>query len=111
LLKNDTRATCWRWQGAIDKNGYAIVRVGKKVRCGHDVTWEIHNGRAIRPPGATAGPHLPEYVVHPAAPFGAGDLRREQAARLAVSKPGVSLSGRSCDDAGEHVPAAWTEIP
>jgi hypothetical protein len=49
LLKNDTRATCWRWQGAIDKDGYAIVRVGKKVRCGHDVTWEIYNGRAIPP--------------------------------------------------------------
>jgi hypothetical protein len=45
-----TPAGCWRWQGAVDKDGYAIVRVGKKVRRGHDVTWEIFHGRRI-PPG------------------------------------------------------------
>jgi hypothetical protein len=29
-----TPSGCWCWQGAIDKDGYAIVRVGKKVRAG-----------------------------------------------------------------------------
>jgi len=58
LLRNcvKTPTGCWRWQGAVDKDGYAIVRVGKKVRRGHDVTWEIHNSRPI-PLG-----HQPDHV-------------------------------------------------
>jgi hypothetical protein len=58
LLRNcvKTPTGCWRWQGALDKDGYAVVRVGKKVRRGHDVTWEIFHGRPI-PPG-----HQPDHV-------------------------------------------------
>jgi hypothetical protein len=52
LLRNcvKTPSGCWRWQGATDQDGYALVRVGKQVRRGHEVMWEIHNGRRI-PPG------------------------------------------------------------
>jgi HNH endonuclease len=45
-----TPSGCWRFQGALDQDGYALVRVGKQVRRGHQVMWEIHNGRRI-PPG------------------------------------------------------------
>jgi hypothetical protein len=52
LIRNcvKTPSGCWSWQGAVDKDGYTLVRVGKQVRRGHDVAWEIHNGRRI-PPG------------------------------------------------------------
>ena len=45
-----TPSGCWRYQGATDQDGYALVRVGKQVRRGHQVMCEIHNGRPI-PPG------------------------------------------------------------
>jgi hypothetical protein len=52
LLRNcvKTPSGCWRWQGAVDQDCYALVRVQKQVRRGHEVTWEIQNGRRI-PPG------------------------------------------------------------
>ena len=52
LIRNcgKTPSGCWRWQGATDQDGYALVRVGKQVRRGDDVAWEIRNGRPI-PPG------------------------------------------------------------
>jgi len=49
--------------------------------------------------------------LHPAASSGAGDLRREQAARLALSEAGDSLSAGARNDAGEHVPEAGAEVP
>jgi hypothetical protein len=47
LIRNSvkTPSGCWRWQGAVDQDGYALVRVGKQFRRGHQVTWEIWNGR------------------------------------------------------------------
>jgi hypothetical protein len=43
LIRNcvKTPKGCWRFQGATDQDGYALVRVGKQVRRGHQVTWEI----------------------------------------------------------------------
>jgi hypothetical protein len=35
----------------------------------------------------------------------------EQAPRLAVSEARESLSEGPCDDAGEHLPKAWAEVP
>jgi hypothetical protein len=42
LIRNcvKTPSGCWRWQGATDQDGYALVRVGKQVRRGHDVAME-----------------------------------------------------------------------
>ena len=58
LIRNcvKTPTGCSRYQGATDQDGYALVRVGKQVRRGHQVMWEIHNGRRI-PPG-----HQPDHT-------------------------------------------------
>jgi hypothetical protein len=50
LIRNcvKTPSGCWRYQGALDKDGYGMVRVGKKIRRTHDVTWELYNRRSIR---------------------------------------------------------------
>jgi len=67
--------------------------------------------RPADPARASAGPHLPADFVHQAASSGAGDLRREQAARLALSEAGDSLSAGVRDDAGEHLSEAGAEVP
>lgn len=47
---------CWEYQGSLDKDGYALVRDGNRVRRGHQITWEIFHGREI-PPG-----HQPDHT-------------------------------------------------
>ena len=51
LIRNcvKTPAGCWRWQGATDQAGDALVRVEKQVRRGHHVAREIRSDSPIRP--------------------------------------------------------------
>lgn len=35
---------CWRWTGALGRNGYGYISVNGKDRTAHRVGWEIENG-------------------------------------------------------------------
>jgi hypothetical protein len=87
------------------------VRVGKKVRRGHNVTWEIHNGLAdpaghqpdhtCRGKLPASGPHHLELVT----------CGKKQEESLALPKADDALPEGPRDDAGEHVPQAWERLP
>ena len=51
LIRNcvKTPSGCWRWQGATDQDGHALVRVGKQVRRSHQVMWESTTAGGSRP--------------------------------------------------------------
>lgn len=34
---------CWEWTGAVDKSGYGMIRVGKKVLLAHRLSFYLAN--------------------------------------------------------------------
>jgi hypothetical protein len=40
---------CWEWQAAVQKSGYGVVGVRRKLHLAHRVAWELSNGEI--PPG------------------------------------------------------------
>ena len=35
---------CWTWDRCVDAKGYGVLRVGKKRKFAHRVSWEAHRG-------------------------------------------------------------------
>lgn len=36
--------TCWEWQGAINSDGYGVIKVAGRMRRAHRVAWEVAFG-------------------------------------------------------------------
>ena len=44
----DPHTGCWEWQLAKNNLGYGMMRVEKKMRTAHRVSYELHNDTTIR---------------------------------------------------------------
>ncbi len=40
----DPVSGCWRWNRAVNSDGYAIVKHDRRVRTAHRLIWELTNG-------------------------------------------------------------------
>jgi hypothetical protein len=47
LPLNSKLGPCTLWQGAVDRDGYGVVRIDDRTRRAHVVAWERHNGRMV----------------------------------------------------------------